>query len=862
MNQNKVSPTSASKEASSSSAQPPSILRKQVSPRTESVSSSLSRTQRIQNIIDKRHPYADRLQNAQDKLTTLIGQLKTLEDQREQIHDPEAAERLSAIELANFLKTFNEASKNLDNLIRRFSRSTLNIGVIGVMGDGKSTLLQKLSKLNDEVIPTRQGGKACTAARSIICHQDTGKTYAKVTFHTKDSFLVEIIEHYYKKLRLGAIPATFDEFADNMLPQLSADASQTYKNTYKRFKEDYWSRAHDYKSLLDTVLSSVTKEEIKKYVAQDYDSEDQLTNAECLAVRQVEIFCTFSNRHVGKIALVDIPGLGDFRLGDEKLLLQTMEQDVDAVLFIRKPRKERAQWEPRDAHLYDLANSGLNNLKERCFIVLNLDHSGDNFKSCQDLERELKNRTDLPVVDRIIADCFDPQEANNKVLEQVLNHLEREITNLDKRYAQACLDRIINLLVQMKEQLGQAGKALEALTDENTRFNELFEGKDRRSGLWGEMTSSLGELLDELRQKRKIEDSNFQQQIADTIAQCQAEPGIPSQIEKIKQDQYAEGGYPDIYYTYLKEMRANLAKHFLNLDIDLQKSLEGVKTKITELLKNQGRLGELSTSQGSEFLQEIAVQLPKQDDSSSLWLGFHTIGEFNVSFAGIILRLVREQFIPLFSNTHFLWKVLNEQEIQENVFQIIGKTLSNLVQDTSRLLSDPAIQSIIVQEVQAIQPLSPEIAYGARVILPLITNILQASQPDTEYNSQDMEDQVNQVLKDFTPQPIVLDAQKVQRYLLQIHEKVLNECQTALAELAREPNQIAYFMVEEFVDQIFYAKGVDSEWKQFLWENRQKVWTEFKQAAVRRKLKEEWEDLVKQTEETNNNLRQLILSLK
>ena len=153
MNQDKVSPTSASKPASSSSEQPSSSAKKPVSPTTESVASSHSRTQRIQKIIEKRQPYADNLQNAQDKLTTLIGQLKTLEHQRQQIHDPEAVERLKAIELANFLNTFNEASKNLDNLIRRFSRSTLNIGVIGLMGEGKSTLLQKLSGLNNEVIP-------------------------------------------------------------------------------------------------------------------------------------------------------------------------------------------------------------------------------------------------------------------------------------------------------------------------------------------------------------------------------------------------------------------------------------------------------------------------------------------------------------------------------------------------------------------------------------------------------------------------------------------------------------------------------------------------------------------------------------
>jgi ABC-type phosphate/phosphonate transport system ATPase subunit len=50
----------------------------------------------------------------------------------------------------------------LEKLQARFSCDTLNIGVIGIMRQGKSTLLQSLTGLGNNVIPAQSGG-ACTA---------------------------------------------------------------------------------------------------------------------------------------------------------------------------------------------------------------------------------------------------------------------------------------------------------------------------------------------------------------------------------------------------------------------------------------------------------------------------------------------------------------------------------------------------------------------------------------------------------------------------------------------------------------------------------------------------------------------------
>ena len=106
--------------------------------------------------------------------------------------------------------------KVLEKLRHRFERPTLNIGVVGRMRQGKSTLLQKLSGLTDVEIPAKKGG-ACRAFRSIIYHY-YDETKAFVTFHSEDSLLKEVIHEYWKSFKWSNPPSNLDDFARTPLP--------------------------------------------------------------------------------------------------------------------------------------------------------------------------------------------------------------------------------------------------------------------------------------------------------------------------------------------------------------------------------------------------------------------------------------------------------------------------------------------------------------------------------------------------------------------------------------------------------------------------------------------------------------------
>lgn len=75
--------------------------------------------------------------------------------------------------------------------------------------------------------------------------------------------------------------------------------------------------------------------------------------------------------------------------------------------------------------------------------------------------------------------------------------------------------------------------------------------------------------------------------------------------------------------------------------------------------------------------------------------------------------------------------------------------------------------------------------------------------------------------------------QEIQANLQELHEETVKSCEEALNKLLCEPSQIAYSMVEEFVDRLLRAEDVQEEWRKFLKKERLEIWLEFKQIAER-----------------------------
>jgi len=626
--------------------------------RTQSDKDSKYMTQ-IEDIIVQRFPLANKLEQViVPNLQKLSQAIRTLEVNRQKYLEqyanrPEILRSLQNIDFSNILLRIQNELEVVDKLRVRFARKTLNIGVVGLARQGKSTLLQILSGLTDTEIPSSDR-MPCTSVQSTIYHQEEGNTYAKVYFHSETSFLKDVILPYYNQLGFTSLPSTISDFRYSKFPPQPSNHKKPAKaeSIYKHLRDDYYAYLDNYAVLLKAEQRQevIKKEQIREFVSQEYDSEGKPLLFNHLAVKEVEIFCHFGEVGVEKIGLVDMPGLGDTRLGDAERMIKALGEDVDFILFVRKPVALGDFWTEDDIDLYDDAYQAL---KEKLpldlwsFMVLN--HDGTNLNRCEDLKKTIVNKP-IRVAGCEIVNCKKSEEANQLLL-KVIDYLVNNITVLDKQYAESCQKSLKEIQITIDSELEKAhqvfGKTSQSETNAESFLPQVKE-------LLTTITNSLEDMLKALRHKRENEDHFFKAQVEAAIQECRQDTGIPSiaDIEKINNH---VKGYGTTYEQYMNEVRARLSQKFLSLDDGLKKSVEELKTQIAEVLIQKGRLTGLIETEvvGSAFLREIAKILPQEiipGKQSKLKLGFQVLIDFELSYRGFVQHRIRQHLDILTPN--------------------------------------------------------------------------------------------------------------------------------------------------------------------------------------------------------------------
>lgn len=559
-----------------------------------------SRTARIASIIEKRRPLAEKIAGVEANLKSLASALRNLEDNRDRlltrVDDANVIGRLREIDFSSMQLSIAAELEALGKLGVRFSRDTLNIGVVGRARQGKSRLLQSLTGLTAAEIPDGDR-QHCTGVRSTIHHNPNVQPYGEVWFHSERSFLDEVIAPYYEKLCLGTKPITLDEFASQPLSLLPSElrGSAEFGAMYEHL-DRYHSKFEKYRHLLQELSPRrITTDEVREYVAQDNLAGERIY-FNYLAVREVKIVCNFPNAEVGKIALVDMPGLGDTGVGDAERLVQTLGQDVDAVLFVRMPKPDGNYWADVDVRLYDIARAALVDLPINLWSFLVLNHKAgnspqtDNFKNCQDLAEDIANKH-IHVSEWAIANCANAEEAN-KVLDRILDYLSANITALDKQYASSRQERIAQLQSAVEAELDKARNAFgrAAAVDNQIveqEFSKLF-GNDKK-GWWKDVALGLEKLRSQLWLHRQAPNNNFQAGVDAAIQACQNYKGILSSENPVEEinERIMVSGSLRAYADYLDEIRVLLSHHFLSLDEGLKQSIENVKSQVADVLMSK-----------------------------------------------------------------------------------------------------------------------------------------------------------------------------------------------------------------------------------------------------------------------------------
>ncbi|MBL1208229.1 hypothetical protein [Geminocystis sp. GBBB08] len=592
-------------------------------------------SEKIQQILTKRKATAQKPQEILQTLTHISQSIKILQNFHEKLlkdhqTDAKIKDKLVQVDLAKLLTLIAEQEKIWQNLYQRFIRQTINIAGVGLSGQGKSTALKTLTGLSDDEIPSRRG-KACTSAQCNIHYTDKDES-AIVNCYSKKEFLEEIIHVYFDVLNVTK-PNSLEEFAKNDLPpkpsnhpqQATVEAIYIHLDNYHRYFDQY-------QNSLGKKLK-IYREQVKQYVSRQYnDNGDTLINPECLAVKQVDVFCQFPRLRIPQICLVDTIGLGDTRLKDKERLIKALA-DVDFILIFRFPQTDRNQWEDRDRELFQVAYDALKDKLPLCnwsYVILNHNGNNDVRKNCLDLQRTAHEITSQ-VNQFLIANCQNADEMNG-ILTQVLDYLSQNIDRLDEQYMLASYQSLNSFYLEVKTQLQLARMALEDYGNIEAKYPEL------RNNFLKNLYNEMEALREESRQEQEQNkpDVYFKTQVDSAIEKCKTETGIPS-VEELESLKNRHGSYAAAYARAIHQMRPCLLKHFHNVEIGLKESLEDKKIKVANILIELG-LGGLTEKKGSEFLKTLADKIPAP--SENLRLGFQFISSFEFLYKGIVQSII------------------------------------------------------------------------------------------------------------------------------------------------------------------------------------------------------------------------------
>jgi hypothetical protein len=391
----------------------------------------------IDRALTNRKPTVKRVEAEIGKQDSRLRQVKQAEAELLRLrqssgHIPELSALLAKCSLESLIKGIELQISGLQVLSQRFKRGTLNIALAGPARTGKSTVIQVITGLDNDKVPTSKG-LPCTAVQSNIYYYE-GSTYGVVTCFSEAEFL-KVIASYYQRLGFNP-PSSLQELERSSLPPCPTNTADPAEMTalYNHLLH-YHANLSAYRPLLQAQPLSfeISEEEISLYVSQHYDERHNPTNFQHLAVSKVDIYCQFSHNSpdypLTNIGLIDTIGLGDVRLGDAERLMKAISEEVDFLILLRKAKPEGDHWNNLDLAIYNRADEALHHKRplDKCsMMVFNL--NGNN-QHCTQILRGTMAQNGIKVQEVLEIDCRDTQAVAG-VLEAVLTYLAENIEEL------------------------------------------------------------------------------------------------------------------------------------------------------------------------------------------------------------------------------------------------------------------------------------------------------------------------------------------------------------------------------------------------------------------------------------------------
>jgi hypothetical protein len=290
---------------------------------------------------------------------------------------PDLASALQGVSFNDAENKLLEARAACETALTRLRRDSINIGVAGKARQGKSQILQMLTGLGDEQIPTGDGG-FCTASRSIV--RNGAPQSATVYYLTEAKLLKDKVAPSYAPVGSSPValgfspqPVSIAAFVAAELPTVSDTASVEALENWKKVKalQDDLRANPSLVSKLGAPPESVPLNTVRKYLVKDNGEADYQV------VDHVEVVTQFEMDLPNGMTVYDLPGLEDPTPGIRETMLKSVSEDADIVLLLRMPKNTGDDWDAADLRTMNMLKEvyPADEVQPRDWIqlVLNLD---------------------------------------------------------------------------------------------------------------------------------------------------------------------------------------------------------------------------------------------------------------------------------------------------------------------------------------------------------------------------------------------------------------------------------------------------------------------------------------------------------
>lgn len=580
----------------------------------------------------------------------------------------------------------DEYIAKLERLRLRFSRKSLTIQIFGGAGSGKSTFIQSITNLDNNVVMAAEGDH-CTGTTSYIRNINEDRFEARIYPYTR----YEILNIFNDGLKEALRAKNLNEFTIGSFEEIETfDLKSIGLDVKDYVVSHYITNFSTIRSVLnDLDANGILDDEnnrryiridnpvnVQEYVAHhnDYETNDSRykTFQKYLAVKFVRIFTRFNHKKAGKIELLDSVGFGDKATKTlvEKGMYQSIADNCDIVAIVCYPFKRSdidvASEMMDKAHYKGEMPNKVERISGNClFLVLNNDR------------RPSKNNTDLcsysksvwtdgldPKVDSpfhrtetvLCADLHDPIDTEKNILVPILEQVIQKLPQIDQSLKQEINDKAYELQKKYNDFIQKISNVLIVRpaggghSDFDKRFRTIYEY---------ELRNELNHILEEAKSTINQPAATLSRALR---VKCNDE-SISKYIEELDADiesinpSATPAEWLGVYEKLASKLAHLIPSKFKDIDIDLNRNLAQRKAVVFNCLFENGKLNVLfkskfdSSKSNEENILEWATKLNQNITTAAEYPILHNIINeflnFNISVDGLLLFRIVKHFDEL-----------------------------------------------------------------------------------------------------------------------------------------------------------------------------------------------------------------------